>query len=114
MRISAWSSDVCSSDLQPRRGRREGGDAAGLGGAATRSTPVVIPAKRACEREPDSPPVCKWSFAGIVPRDCYAGAGLAWRERKGVVLGKRVSVLVALGGCRSLKKKHITLHITKS
>src|SRR3546814_13807446 len=98
MRISDWSSDVCSSDLarqagvqgkelaRPRRGgagraRRRGGGECALGGG----DPL-------CDRE---------------HRRGAGGAGgggpnllQASGDRKSVVSGKSVAVSVDLGGCR--------------
>src|SRR3546814_14153021 len=96
MRISDWSSDVCSSDLAVRRpaaARGAGGDrlpaaadgaivrgGAGDGGGAGRGI-----ARRKAAR--------------------HRGVG-AWRDRKSVVSGKSVSVRVDLGGRRIIKKKN--------
>src|SRR3546814_3895777 len=81
MRISDWSSDVCSSDLpDARTGEGAGGTAAG----------VAAPAQR--------PP-----GAGA-DRPGRAGADRR-QERKSVVKGKSVSVRVDLGGRRIIKKK---------
>src|SRR3546814_8993115 len=78
MRISDWSSDVCSSDLRiakprPREFRER-----------------VCPPPASEEDQPDA--------------DHDAGS----RDRKSVVSGKSVSVRVDLGGRRIIKKKNIT------
>src|SRR3546814_11409243 len=81
MRISDWSSDVCSSDLALRRGRRT----ARCIWWITRGnccTPL-LPRKRRSSR---------------VKRRRL--------DRKSVVEGKSVSVRVDLGGRRIIKKKH--------
>src|SRR3546814_19292913 len=92
MRISDWSSDVCSSDLD-RRGawplRRR--DPAALHAAQRDGRP-----RRGRRRR--------------LPADPQPG-----RDRKSVVWGKSVSVRVALGGRRSItnKKLTITTHTNK-
>src|SRR3546814_12393461 len=86
MRISDWSSDVCSSDLQ---------QVAGQGGDPLPRHPVDGP----CAERPAAARLC--------------GEGAADEERvdrKSVVQGKSVSVRVDLGGRRLIKKKtHIQL-----
>src|SRR3546814_10215829 len=78
MRISDWSSDVCSSDLLPwRRGLVTG---AGTHHGLDRQ--VVL--------------VGELEIALVVGRN---------RDRKSVVSGKSVSVRVDLGGRRIIKKK---------
>src|SRR3546814_18205805 len=83
MRISDWSSDVCSSDLYARGVRAERG-------RATR--------RAGCFRTRDrrSAPRPHWGVAR---------ARRATRDRKSVVSGKSVSVRVDLGGRRIIKKK---------
>src|SRR3546814_20012874 len=100
MRISDWSSDVCSSDLgrvarrRRKPGQPPGGHDAcvGAGGAAGGAGDHGQP--------------------GAVER----GGGVFFRpsDRKSVVKGKSVSVRVDLGGRRILKKKISNLHRTKS
>src|SRR3546814_17903333 len=96
MRISDWSSDVCSSDLpgrtdadphRPRHGkRRRGGDLLlGLHRRAGRATVACHPADRHL-RGADR-----------------TGRGAPERDRKSVVTGTSVSVRVALGGRRIIK-----------
>src|SRR3546814_18175154 len=81
MRISDWSSDVCSSDLSRRasplhyRNRR-----VRARNAATPRRSSVFPPPRPPQREPG-------------------------QDRKSVVSGKSVSVRVDLGGGRIIKKK---------
>src|SRR3546814_18631845 len=99
MRISDWSSDVCSSDLPDPRPR-----------------PQVL------QEQPSAPQKDLRSRAGIGlaqairwswPWIPQALAQPSWQlracwtdgERKSVVSGKRVSVRVDLGGCRIIKKK---------
>src|SRR3546814_20616906 len=81
MRISDWSSDVCSSDLSedgPLHRRTDREDDARREGRATQP-----PHQRLGIDRPDD----------------------ARRDRKSVVEGKSVSVRVDLGGRRSIKKK---------
>src|SRR3546814_6653416 len=82
LRISDWSSDVCSSDLAQHRG---GQGAQGFG------------------RDPRSPQHCDQRAARRAQR--RQGGGRGSLDRKSVVKGKSVSVRVALGGRRSMKKK---------
>src|SRR3546814_9418898 len=87
MRISDWSSDVCSSDLSARR---------------VRPGRVVLAFRRAqaeCRTalaDPDALPQRQSDKAGN-RRD--------QEDRKSVVSGKSVSVRVDLGGRRIIKKK---------
>src|SRR3546814_15480051 len=112
MRISDWSSDVCSSDLKLRqthlfllaaigrdlgvhllhrfrigleRNRRDGVYALGLSGHGGR---IQHPLR----------------VGGHRPRPGSAGKGYG-KERKSRVEGKRVSVRVTLGGRRIINKK---------
>src|SRR3546814_15353045 len=101
MRISDWSSDVCSSDL-----RRRPGDAAlfgqlslvavrrrveilrAVGAAHLLAAVVQVERQERATSQPDSGP-----------------DDVAIEDRKSVVEGKRVSVRVDPGGGRSIKKK---------
>src|SRR3546814_14312195 len=96
MRISDWSSDVCSSDLLIARAVEAGGTHAVYGGSV------------------QSPAVARVAtMAGLmgVPVTIVIGATTAAKalpkhaDRKSVVEGKSVSVRVDLGGCRIIKKK---------
>src|SRR3546814_15813915 len=106
MRISDWSSDVCSSDLLDDMNRVQPGD-------------VLV----ADMTDPDWEPVMKRAAAIVTNRGgrtCHAaiiarelgvsavvGTGNALDlDRKSAVSGKSVSVRVALGGRRSTQKKH--------
>src|SRR3546814_11060622 len=112
MRISYWSSDVCSSDLSDRRKEH--------------SRPKN---RRTCARgqpgfEPDTPrssghPRCLPRGAIRLPRARpetpipRTGPGAPWqsaKDRKSVGEGKSVSVRVDLGGRRIIKKKKNTKH----
>src|SRR3546814_16060006 len=91
MRISDWSSDVCSSDLLWRpsgAGRGRHRDAEDLRGAGHRL---------ACSRRGTALP----GRAAAFRRSPAGRRG----DRKSVVSGKSVSVRVDLGGRSSLKKK---------
>src|SRR3546814_16773067 len=105
MRISDWSSDVCSSDLLPaspgaqfrrhveagRRGPLDGGGSAtGTGGA------------QPCCRGADG------AGCRALPHRGRLRHGGVEEDRKSVVSGKSVSVRVNLGGRRIIKKKTCT------
>src|SRR3546814_12477479 len=106
MRISDWSSDVCSSDLADLPGRADAlsGLAAGLhilrdraaGGDRHRAPRPAhaqgVEIQPGADRRADRPP------GRGVP-------GSAAGDRKSGVEGKRVSVCVDLGGSRIIKKK---------
>src|SRR3546814_11932219 len=104
MRISDWSSDVCSSDLSSAAGLRCGfaaGDAPlidGLdlalrvGGAGV-SLPILAAGTRL------------WRDEAHVTAN---------RDRKSVVSGKSVSVRVDLGGRRNIKKQKQQQYIQSS
>src|SRR3546814_17814247 len=89
MRISDWSSDVCSSDLQntglfwlARKPASINGPPASAPYASIRA--CAQPAPKRCDH-------------------CCSG-----RDRKSVVQGKSVSVRLALGGRRFIHKKYIS------
>src|SRR3546814_17687761 len=89
MRISDWSSDVCSSDLQRvvRHGlRAQRGVLAGRGAGGR--------------------PLRRLAGRGLFRRvDVQPGDRRQQGDRKSVVEGKSVSVRVDLGGRRIIKKK---------
>src|SRR3546814_18530752 len=96
MRISDWSSDVCSSDLLRRERVALIDEAAALD--------AELPLRRALDF---------WARVDTVDghavdraMDVMALAPLA--DRKSVVEGKSVSVRVDLGGRRHIKQKKIT------
>src|SRR3546814_15552778 len=98
MRISDWSSDVCSSDLEPHHQGRQLQPpalpaASGRPGAQQyRRSAAGADQDRAADR-------CAGRLQEIRP-------ARRWLEdRKSVVEGKSVSVRVALGGRRIIKKK---------
>src|SRR3546814_12561161 len=81
MRISDWSSDVCSSDLDH-----------------------VVAAKAAFGS-------CRWLVDTLCPRFGIESTVVDGRDRKRVVSGKSVSVRVDLGGRRIIKQKKHTLNV---
>src|SRR3546814_12863363 len=98
MRISDWSSDVCSSDLPPPCCHRRNS-----GGAALSSPPARTP--------PYKTGIAGYGRGNSANRACCRGYDI-WRraqgrspDRKRVVQGKSVSVRVGRGGRRSVKKK---------
>src|SRR3546814_15202413 len=106
MRMSDWSSDVCSSDLWLKRRHL-------LAGA--------VKAAAACQHrrcgQADAIAVRKQRGGG---GDAVGVMRRAEGDRKSVVLGKRVSVSVGIGGRRNIKKKNtshtshtLTLHNTQ-
>src|SRR3546814_17861256 len=103
MRISDWSSDVCSSDLQriadaaPRPGYAESRPWMACGGESG------MDACRAGEHAPVGTPL----LPQPAPQTACPG-----RDRKSVERGKSEAVSVDLSGSRSIKKqKQITNYI---
>src|SRR3546814_11932562 len=105
MRISDWSSDVCSSDLWRWAGTRQ---------RKFRACPALcstFPHARATAMQRCGP--CQGERPCLRPAPCLAAArarGKALQstghaDRKSVAEGKRVSVRVDLGGRRTIKKK---------
>src|SRR3546814_21099878 len=93
MRISDWSSDVCSSDLRRRH--------LSLAGAVRRLRRVEYAGRGSGRNR-------LFGEARPVARRADAGARIArcsQRDRKSVVEGKSVSVRVDIGGRRIIKKK---------
>src|SRR3546814_3246146 len=89
MRISDWSSDVCSSDLSTLTALRSRLDSSR---ASASVSSLALPSPISCR----FPSRCKRRNQEAPPRD---------RDRKSVVEGKSVSVRVDLGGRRIIKKK---------
>src|SRR3546814_12158950 len=110
MRISDWSSDVCSSDLPRRRGRRRQLIAfrpvrlarTGRPTAAGHSPPSAFGAPASPPPKQVGPPAVDPAPPLLLARTLAATTS----ERKSVVSGKSVSVRVELGGRRILKKKN--------
>src|SRR3546814_14538430 len=94
MRISDWSSDVCSSDLPARPSAEPAGGLRQLRSG---------PGRRSGAADP------QYHGSGVVsgglPDPIVAAQVGRGRDRKSVVEGKRVSVRVDLGGRRIIKKK---------
>src|SRR3546814_11729848 len=90
MRISDWSSDVCSSDLSSRSGIARPGCS-----TPSTSSRGGVPSPASCRT---------W-----ITRQLCAGSTGCWgNDRKSVVKGKSVSVRVDFGGRRLIKIKHIS------
>src|SRR3546814_11538477 len=101
MRISDWSSDVCSSDL-----RVEDIPALATHFLAASARSLGVPVKRLT---PDAVAVLtRFDFPGNVRQlenFCHWLTVMAPGDRKSVVQGTSVSVRVDLGGSRLIKKK---------
>src|SRR3546814_15465068 len=103
MRISDWSSDVCSSDLWP--GEQE--PSRSLAATPERRTRICLPSSPNSEQRNVSPSVMEATVQANAPA-CFSSvlsAEAAEQDRKSVVQGKRVSVRVDLGGRRYIKQK---------
>src|SRR3546814_16648545 len=118
MRISDWSSDVCSSDLcvqpvgrvfdhrlQPPLKRRQ------------RAGQFLQRGRRIARRRDKACVQLRYLRLYAIARVLRAGAGKRGAphpgqqpDRKSVVTGKSVAVRVDLGGCRILKKKKSKTH----
>src|SRR3546814_11740014 len=117
MRISDWSSDVCSSDLVGGAGeidRHRGSWRRDLPpGYKLRASARALLVRRAArwsmrvhhppDRRPPCPATERWRTAAGHGR--AARMARASKDRKSVVEGKSVSVRVVLGGGRIIKKK---------
>src|SRR3546814_13592463 len=102
MRISDWSSDVCSSDLAARHGfvracrGRLSGDAPVAQGPSDAIPAPGLRGGRRAELRPD---------CGGEERDAGEAGRRGAGDRKSVGEGKGVSVRVDLSGGRRIKKK---------
>src|SRR3546814_15065929 len=132
MRISDWSSDVCSSDLPLRRllgdvgaalqdGRRgdaafaqqsheqdEGGEEAGAVEAAQRQRPGLRIVRQS-ERQQRGAEAGQVALAQAQAAPAYERPSChpdMARDPKSALEGKILSVLVPLGGSRIIKNKH--------
>src|SRR3546814_17255739 len=101
MRISDWSSDVCSSDLM---GVRPGRSSAWTNWTSCSCAVAEQPWRRAVLAADRLPP----ETMRPRPSSFLLSAPPPAIDRKSVVSGKRVSDRVDLGGRRILKKKKIT------
>src|SRR3546814_17148170 len=108
MRISDWSSDVCSSDLDGLYAGKDGNaiQIGGLGGAVTIAGGIGIGATGSVAAKSKDKAATAIRIGSGAP------------DRQSVVEGKRVSVRVVLGGGRIIKKqnkqKHLVYNITRS
>src|SRR3546814_17579877 len=114
MRISDWSSDVCSSDLVAVRGAGPGRSRPGADRLARRGPGL---GSHPGARRRAGHGATAHGIAGVRgptggrDRAARRRRGAGSRDRKSVVEGKRVAVRVDLGGRRSLKKKKKTEYI---
>src|SRR3546814_20792826 len=118
MRISDWSSDVCSSDLSQSTAAHDGPLS---GGCVRRSAPRLLRHRRQqskrsfprcdapAQRSRDRTLPLRTEAATRLPHQGPIVASDRFlrkcRDRKSVVSGKSVSVRVDLGGLRVIKKK---------
>src|SRR3546814_11476676 len=107
MRISDWSSDVCSSDLASSSSASTfSTTSAAHGSAGTAPFGPCAPSSTATVSASREKTSAMRSSDASVRRSARSGGG----DRKSVVWGKSVSVRVDLGGRRFLsKKKNIQL-----
>src|SRR3546814_18861175 len=114
MRISDWSSDVCSSDLHPplpeTRNPAEAGPLATAVSHPSASSDDADRAAllRALDRELDL--AVDEREQGVVAAEAAAHARMERGGRKSVVWGKGGAVRVEFGGCRIIKQKHQQQH----
>src|SRR3546814_11026962 len=107
MRISDWSSDVCSSDLQIRAMLADDLWLANARAANAGAAALAL----ACGDRLLHPVEANELFVRLAAEEAarLRGAGFDfydWGDRKGVGSGKSVSVRVGLGGRRHRKKKN--------
>src|SRR3546814_17326735 len=107
MRISDWSSDVCSSDLERLAIANRGHAAAGERLLPLRHLDQAVCRRAVKQRAGEFLARRAWGFLRHLI-ECYDGAarGKGKRGRKSVVWGKCVSGRVAFGGRRISKKKN--------
>src|SRR3546814_17473963 len=105
MRISDWSSDVCSSDLRAVRGR-----AAPRAPVPQRLQGLVAFLLRVLARKRHHPKAALMQGRVQVPHIVPRGAE---KDRKSVVWGRRGSFRVEYGG-RRIMKKNMTKTIDRS
>src|SRR3546814_16927890 len=98
MRISDWSSDVCSSDLNRREGSRRVRKGRLADGWSRDARCLINEAASAADH--DAMAVCRRA------QGVFVGVHVCGADRKSGVWGKSVSVRVALGGRRSIQKKN--------
>src|SRR3546814_15098327 len=114
MRISDWSSDVCSSDLLSHAQRAPAPGFAQPGQVETGELPHRVHAQAAghhriaLEVAIEEPQVRTYVHLGADLALAERAAIFERRARKSVVWGKSVSARVDLGGHRTIKKKKKT------
>src|SRR3546814_12266939 len=101
MRISDWSSDVCSSDLERQRAQVRERAVAGAEIVEREADALVLEAADDRLREREIVEQRTFGDLDLEPRGRIAGLG---EDRQSVVWGKSVSVRVGLGGRSILKK----------
>src|SRR3546814_17002910 len=111
MRISDWSSDVCSSDLLARA-ERSGRMPAHIAVGVMLEVPALLFQMQALLRRVDFLSVGSNDLIQFLFASDRGNARVSNRDRTSVVCGKSVSVRVDLGGRRLLKKTKQTPHIT--
>src|SRR3546814_18921883 len=108
MRISDWSSDVCSSDLSSLW--NFGGATAEVPAEATafgdRSMGWMYSLDGVWSDPGDDAANIAWARDGWTASERFGHHGRVYLDRKGGVWGKRVSVRFDLGGTRIIKKKN--------
>src|SRR3546814_15682589 len=107
MRISDWSSDVCSSDLYHRPGRARGNprESTGSDGLSGRRIVTCLIQTRALHTHYGQSHILHGVDLEIRPGEAVGLLGRTGKIGR-ASWGKRVSVRVDLGGRRSIKKKH--------
>src|SRR3546814_19544035 len=100
MRISDWSSDVCSSDLPARAGRPSTRD-----DAPARPDAIADRAENRRSRSPAAARPLHHRHAARATAIAAQATNSPAVERKGVWSGKSVSGRVDIGGSRIIKKK---------
>src|SRR3546814_13841500 len=105
MRISDWSSDVCSSDLLALSGSIANGGAVlaaeAMGADFAYVGSAFIATDEANASDAYKQAIVDGAAADIVYTNFFTGV-----DRKSVVEGKRVYVRVYVGGRRIINKKH--------
>src|SRR3546814_18477751 len=113
MRISDWSSDVCSSDLAAMtEWRRDFHRHPELGFQETRTSRLIAERLEAFGIEVHAG-VGGTGVVGVLRRGS-SNRAVGLRDRKSVVSGKSVSVRVDIGGRRIIKNKKNNLNTTKT
>src|SRR3546814_13106059 len=106
MRISDWSSDVCSSDLGAGHDERRAGFCRADKGHYTHCIPRGLPR---CAPSTNTPAAARHLYP-----DAPKSTAVQRQDRKSVVQGTSVAVRVHHGGRRIIKKKKITTRLNYS